>query len=53
MLDDSKPFGKGAVMCISIVNRLKGDQIETPKELLKLFELRPLKIIIQVNYNDS
>jgi len=42
---------KGAVMCISIVNRLKGDQIETPKELLKLFELRPLKIIIQMAKN--
>ena len=42
---------KGAVMCISIVNRLQGDQIETPKELLKLFENRPLQIIVQMIKN--
>ena len=38
-------------MCISIVNRLQGDQIETPKELLKLFENRPLQIIVQMIKN--
>ena len=42
---------KGSVMCISIVNRLQGDQIETPKELLKLFENRPLQIIVQMIKN--
>ena len=42
---------KGAVMCISIVNRLNGDQIETPKKLLKSYEMRPLKAIIQVFKN--
>ena len=42
---------KGAVICISIVNRLNGDQIETPKDVLKMFENRPLQIIVQMIKN--
>ena len=42
---------RGAVICISIVNRLNGDQIETPKDVLKMFENRPLQIIVQMIKN--
>jgi len=42
---------RGAVICISIVNRLNGDQIETPKDVLKMFENRPLQIIAQMIKN--
>ena len=39
----------GAVVCCSIVNRLKGDQITSTKEFLKAIERYPLAMILQVN----
>jgi len=41
----------GAVVCCSIVNRLKGDQITSTKEELKSFEQHPLQLILQVIKN--
>ena len=38
----------GAVVCCSIVNRLKGDQITSTKEFLKAIERYPLAMILQV-----
>ena len=44
----------GAVVCCSIVNRLKGDQITSTKEFLKAIERYPLAMILQViNLSDD
>jgi len=37
-----------AVVCVSIVNRLNGDQITSSKETLRSIELYPLAMILQV-----
>nr|CAD7395428.1 unnamed protein product [Timema poppensis] len=36
---------KAAVVCVTIVNRLLGDQIHAPKEVLDEWQLRPQKLI--------
>jgi len=41
----------GAVVCCSIVNRLKGDQITSTKEFLKAIERYPLAMILQAVKN--
>lgn len=42
-----------SVVCVTIVNRLNGDQITSTKEQLKEFELFPLAMILQVIRNRS
>jgi len=41
----------GAVVCVTIVNRLNGDQITSTKEELRNMELYPLAMILQVTKN--
>ncbi|XP_075230608.1 uridine phosphorylase 1 isoform X2 [Lycorma delicatula] len=36
---------KAAVVCVSIIDRLKGDQIHAPKEVLDEWQMRPQKLI--------
>lgn len=38
----------GAVVCVTIVNRLNGDQITSSKQKLREIELYPLAMILQV-----
>ncbi|XP_033116908.1 uridine phosphorylase 1-like [Anneissia japonica] len=35
----------GAVVCVTLLNRLKGDQVSTPKDELKAMEMHPQKIV--------
>ncbi|XP_046683800.1 uridine phosphorylase 1 isoform X2 [Homalodisca vitripennis] len=36
---------KSAVICVAIIDRLKGDQIHTPKEVLDEWQIRPQKLV--------
>lgn len=36
---------KSAIVCVAVVDRIKGDQVSTPKEVLNEFQERPQKII--------
>ncbi|XP_017053998.1 uridine phosphorylase 1 [Drosophila ficusphila] len=36
---------KGAVVCVAILNRLNGDQIKTPHEILAKWEKRPMELV--------
>uniref|UniRef100_A0A8D2JF09 Uridine phosphorylase n=2 Tax=Varanus komodoensis TaxID=61221 RepID=A0A8D2JF09_VARKO len=36
---------KGAVVCVTLLNRLEGDQITTPHDVLKEYQTRPQKLV--------
>ncbi|XP_015283833.1 PREDICTED: uridine phosphorylase 1-like [Gekko japonicus] len=36
---------RGAVVCVTLLNRLEGDQITTPHEVLKEYQTRPQKLV--------
>uniref|UniRef100_A0A1B6DDL4 Nucleoside phosphorylase domain-containing protein n=1 Tax=Clastoptera arizonana TaxID=38151 RepID=A0A1B6DDL4_9HEMI len=36
---------KAAVICVTFIDRLKGDQIQTPKEVLDEWQMRPQKLV--------
>ncbi|XP_060103715.1 uridine phosphorylase 1 [Heteronotia binoei] len=36
---------RGAVVCVTLLNRLDGDQITTPHEVLKEYQTRPQKLV--------
>ncbi|KAH8284717.1 hypothetical protein KR054_000089, partial [Drosophila jambulina] len=36
---------RGAVVCVAILNRLKGDQIQTPHDILSKWEKRPQELV--------
>ncbi|XP_022188865.1 uridine phosphorylase 1 isoform X1 [Nilaparvata lugens] len=36
---------RSAIVCVSIVDRLKGDQIHTPKEVLDEWQMRPQQLV--------
>ncbi|XP_063160301.1 uridine phosphorylase 1 isoform X2 [Candoia aspera] len=36
---------KGAVVCVTLLNRLEGDQISTPHDVLKEYQTRPQKLV--------
>ncbi|GIX87488.1 uridine phosphorylase 1 [Caerostris extrusa] len=38
---------KGAVICVTLLNRLLGDQISTPKEIMEEWQERPQKLAIK------
>ncbi|RWS31249.1 uridine phosphorylase 2-like protein [Leptotrombidium deliense] len=38
---------KCAIVCVALLNRLHGDQITTPPELYKKYELRPQRLVTQ------
>ncbi|KAI0207716.1 Uridine phosphorylase 2 [Lamellibrachia satsuma] len=39
---------KGAVVCVTILDRLKGDQVSTPHETLKEWDQRPAQLIARL-----
>ncbi|XP_076173157.1 uridine phosphorylase 1-like [Ptiloglossa arizonensis] len=36
---------QSAIVCVTLLDRLKGDQVETPKEILKKWEQRPQELV--------
>ncbi|XP_022919846.1 uridine phosphorylase 1-like [Onthophagus taurus] len=36
---------KAAIVCVALLDRLKGDQVSTPKEVLNEYQLRPQKLV--------
>ncbi|XP_026537053.1 uridine phosphorylase 1 isoform X1 [Notechis scutatus] len=42
---------KGAVVCVTLLNRLEGDQISTPHDVLKEYQTRPQKLVGQLIKN--
>jgi len=36
---------KGAIMCVTLLNRLEGDQVKSPETVLKGYEERPCKVL--------
>nr|XP_020671200.1 uridine phosphorylase 1-like [Pogona vitticeps] len=38
-------FFQGAVVCVTLLNRLEGDQITTPHDILKEYQTRPQKLV--------
>lgn len=49
LYDDSTIFQiifPGAIVCVTLLNRLNGDQIKTPTEVLKSWEERPMQVVI-------
>lgn len=43
---------RSAVVCVAILNRLKGDQVEVPVEKIKEFEDRPVLAVLEFIDND-
>ncbi|KAG8139616.1 hypothetical protein E2320_002379 [Naja naja] len=42
---------KGAVVCVTLLNRLEGDQISTPHDVMKEYQTRPQKLVGQLIKN--
>lgn len=42
---------KSAIVCVTLINRLNGDQMSTPKETLKRWELRPIQLVTRYIQN--
>uniref|UniRef100_A0A023FWQ7 Putative uridine phosphorylase n=1 Tax=Amblyomma parvum TaxID=251391 RepID=A0A023FWQ7_AMBPA len=38
---------KGAIVCVTLLNRLKGDQIDTPKSVMSEWQLRPQHVVLR------
>ncbi|XP_071826040.1 uridine phosphorylase 2-like [Apostichopus japonicus] len=38
---------KAAVVCVTLIDRLKGDQLNTPTEILRKWEQRPFTVIVE------
>ena len=36
-----------SIICVTLLNRLNGDQVHTPKETMKEWEKRPLEIVAE------
>lgn len=36
---------RGAVICVTLLNRLKGDQITTPKDVMEEWQTRPMQLV--------
>ena len=39
---------KGAVACVTLLNRLNGDQIDTPEAVLKSWDERPAHLVARL-----
>lgn len=38
---------KGAIVCVTLLNRLKGDQVDTPKSIMNEWQLRPQHVVLR------
>lgn len=38
-------FFTGAVLCVTLLNRLNGDQINTPHDVMEEWQARPQRIV--------
>uniref|UniRef100_A0A023GIU3 Putative uridine phosphorylase n=1 Tax=Amblyomma triste TaxID=251400 RepID=A0A023GIU3_AMBTT len=38
---------KGAIVCVTLLNRLQGDQVDTPKSVLSEWQLRPQHVVLR------
>ena len=40
-------YALGAVLCVTLLDRLKGDQISTPHDIMEEWQCRPQKIVAE------